>query len=229
MLFEGRDAAGKGGTIAPTSRISIRAIRHSVALPKPSDREHTQWYFQRYVDWLPAAGEQVLFDRSWYNRAGRRAGDGVLHTRADDQVPRRGRRTSSGMLVNDGIHLFKFWLSIGREMQMKRFHDRRARSAQALETVAGRLRGARQVRRLLRSAHTHVQARPTPIMRRGPSFSPTTSGAAALAVIRACCGRSTTRQGPRRDRPRRREDHSRSRAVPPHARRHLISPRTVLR
>ena len=96
----------------------------SVALPKPSDRERTQWYFQRYVDWLPAAGEQVLFDRSWYNRAGVEPVMGFCTPEETakflEEVPQFER-----MLVNDGIHLFKFWLSIGREMQMKRFHDRR--------------------------------------------------------------------------------------------------------
>jgi polyphosphate kinase 2 len=94
-----------------------------VALPKPSDRERSQWYFQRYVDWLPAAGEQVLFDRSWYNRAGVEPVMGFCTpeetTQFLEEVPHFER-----MLVNEGIHLFKFWLSIGREMQMKRFHDR---------------------------------------------------------------------------------------------------------
>src|SRR5690606_9497910 len=70
IVFEGRDAAGKGGTIAAyLENLNPRHNLH-VALPKPNDRERTQWYFQRYVDWLPAAGETVLFDRSWYNRAG---------------------------------------------------------------------------------------------------------------------------------------------------------------
>jgi polyphosphate kinase len=105
MLFEGRDAAGKGGTI----RTYLKNLN--------------QWYFQRYVEWLPAAGEQILFDRSWYNRAGVEAVMGYCTpeetTHFLEEVPNFER-----LLVNDGIHLFKFWLSIGREMQMKRFHDR---------------------------------------------------------------------------------------------------------
>lgn len=124
MLFEGRDAAGKGGTIKTYLQNLNPRYSDSVALPKPSDRERTQWYFQRYVDWLPAAGEQVLFDRSWYNRAGVEPVMGFCTpeqtTRFLAEAPNFER-----MLVNDGIHLFKFWLSIGREMQMKRFHDRR--------------------------------------------------------------------------------------------------------
>ena len=123
MLFEGRDAAGKGGTIRTYLKNLNPRYSMSVALPKPTDRESTQWYFQRYVDWLPAAGEQVLFDRSWYNRAGVEPVMGFSTpeqtTQFIEEVPNFER-----LLVNDGIHLFKFWLSIGREMQMKRFHER---------------------------------------------------------------------------------------------------------
>ena len=124
MVFEGRDAAGKGGTIKTYLENLNPRFSMSVALPKPSDREAAQWYFQRYVDWLPAAGETVLFDRSWYNRAGVEPVMGFCTpeqtTRFLNEAPR-----FEEMLVDDGIQLFKFWLSIGREMQMKRFHDRR--------------------------------------------------------------------------------------------------------
>jgi polyphosphate kinase 2 len=124
MLFEGRDAAGKGGSIDTFREHLNGRFWLDVALPKPSDREHTQWYFQRYVDWMPAAGESILFDRSWYNRAGVEPVMGFCtpEQTADflDEAPRFER-----MLVRDGVHLFKFWLSIGREMQLKRFHDRR--------------------------------------------------------------------------------------------------------
>lgn len=124
VIFEGRDAAGKGGVIKRiTQRLNPRVCRVA-ALPAPNDRERTQWYFQRYVDWLPAAGEQVLFDRSWYNRAGVEPVMGFCSAAETDKfldaVPHFEQ-----MLVNDGIHLFKFWLAIGREMQLKRFHDRR--------------------------------------------------------------------------------------------------------
>lgn len=124
IVFEGRDAAGKGGAIATYLENLNPRWNMDVALPKPSDREKTQWYFQRYVDWLPAAGEQVLFDRSWYNRAGVEAVMGFC----TPEETKHFLKTVPGFertLVEDGIHLFKFWLTIGQEMQLKRFHDRR--------------------------------------------------------------------------------------------------------
>jgi len=124
IVFEGRDAAGKGGSIATYLENLNPRFNISVALPKPSDRERTQWYFQRYVDWLPAAGEQVLFDRSWYNRAGVEAVMGFCTPEETAQFLKAVPGFEK-MLVDDGIHLFKFWLTIGREMQLKRFHDRR--------------------------------------------------------------------------------------------------------
>jgi polyphosphate kinase len=124
IVFEGRDAAGKGGTIRTYLTNLNPRFNISVALPKPSDREKAQWYFQRYVDWMPAAGETVLFDRSWYNRAGVEPVMGFCTPEETDKFLREVPRFEE-MLVNDGVHLFKFWLAIGREMQMKRFHDRR--------------------------------------------------------------------------------------------------------
>lgn len=124
ILFEGRDAAGKGGAIEAFRENLNGRYWQDIALPKPSDRERTQWYFQRYVDWLPAAGEAALFDRSWYNRAGVEPVMGFCTPEQTEafleEVPKFER-----MLVRDGIHLFKFWLSIGRETQLKRFHSRR--------------------------------------------------------------------------------------------------------
>lgn len=124
VLFEGRDAAGKGGTIKRVLANLNPRYNMNVALPKPSDRERTQWYFQRYVDWLPAAGEMVVFDRSWYNRAGVEKVMGFCSPEQTEQfleeVPEVEKR-----LTRDGIRLVKFWLSIGREMQIKRFHARR--------------------------------------------------------------------------------------------------------
>ncbi|WP_338722135.1 polyphosphate kinase 2 [Devosia sp. XK-2] len=123
IIFEGRDAAGKGGTIKRFLENLNPRYNIIAALPKPNDRERTQWYFQRYVDWLPAAGEMVLFDRSWYNRAGVEPVMGFC-TREQtehflDEAPEFEKR-----LTSDGIKVFKLWLSIGREMQLKRFHDR---------------------------------------------------------------------------------------------------------
>lgn len=124
IVLEGRDAAGKGGTIQTYLENLNPRFNMTVALPKPSDRERTQWYFQRYVDWLPAAGEQVLFDRSWYNRAGVEPVMGFCTPDETDKFLDAAPAFEK-MLTGDGIHLFKFWLAIGREMQVKRFHDRR--------------------------------------------------------------------------------------------------------
>jgi polyphosphate kinase len=125
VVFEGRDTAGKGGVIAAISqRLNTRQC-HVVALDKPSDRECTQWYFQRYVPHLPAAGEIVLFDRSWYNRAGVEAIMGFCtpaQTKAFlQQVPRFER-----MLVDDGVMLLKYWLTVDQVEQEKRFAERLA-------------------------------------------------------------------------------------------------------
>jgi polyphosphate kinase 2 len=124
ILFEGRDAAGKGGSIDTYLAHLNPRFNFSVALPKPSDREAGQWYFQRYVDWLPGAGETILFDRSYYNRAGVEPVMGFCTPEQTQKFLEEAPRFEE-MLVNDGIHLFKFWLAIGKEMQLKRFHDRR--------------------------------------------------------------------------------------------------------
>jgi polyphosphate kinase 2 len=124
ILFEGRDAAGKGGAIDAFREHLNGRFWLDVALPKPSDRERTQWYFQRYVDWLPAAGETALFDRSWYNRAGVEPVMGFCTPEQTEAFLEEAPRFER-MLTRDGVHLFKFWLAIGREMQLKRFHSRR--------------------------------------------------------------------------------------------------------
>lgn len=120
VIFEGRDSAGKGGAIKRiTQRLNPRVCR-VVALPKPSDRERTQWYFQRYVPHLPAGGEIVLFDRSWYNRAGVERVMGFANQEEVEtffkDVPEFER-----MLVRSGIRLIKFWFSITDEEQQLRF------------------------------------------------------------------------------------------------------------
>ena len=123
MLFEGRDAAGKGGTIKRiTEHINPRGAR-VVALEKPSDTERTQWYFQRYTQHLPSAGEIVMFDRSWYNRAGVEPVMGFCtpeeHHEFLKEVPEFER-----MLVKSGIILFKFYFSVSKAEQAKRFKKR---------------------------------------------------------------------------------------------------------
>lgn len=120
MLFEGRDAAGKGGTIARfAENLNPRGAR-VVALPKPSDVETTQWYFQRYIEHLPAAGELVFFDRSWYNRG---VVEHVFGFCTDEQREHFFRQVPEfeHMLVDEGLHLFKFWLNVGRAEQLRRF------------------------------------------------------------------------------------------------------------
>ncbi|GHG20039.1 MULTISPECIES: polyphosphate kinase 2 [Paracoccus] len=120
VIFEGRDSAGKGGAIKRiTQRLNPRVVR-TVALPAPSDREKTQWYFQRYVPHLPAGGEIVLFDRSWYNRAGV---ERVMGFASEDQVDQFFQDVPEfeRMLVRSGIRLVKYWFSITDEEQQMRF------------------------------------------------------------------------------------------------------------
>ena len=123
IIFEGRDAAGKGGVIKRiTQRLNPRVCRVA-ALPAPNDRERTQWYFQRYASHLPAAGEMVLFDRSWYNRAGV---ERVMGFCSDDEYEEffRSAPEFERMLVRSGIQLIKYWFSISDEEQNLRFLGR---------------------------------------------------------------------------------------------------------
>jgi polyphosphate kinase 2 len=123
VIFEGRDAAGKGGTIkAITERVSPRVFR-LVALPAPSDREKSQMYVQRYMQHFPAAGEIVIFDRSWYNRAGVERVMGFC-TEAEYLDFLHACPEFERMLVRSGIHLIKYWFSVSDEEQEKRFQDR---------------------------------------------------------------------------------------------------------
>ena len=123
VIFEGRDAAGKGGVIKRiTQRLNPRVVRVA-ALPAPNDRERTQWYFQRYVAHLPAAGEMVLFDRSWYNRAGVEKVMGFC-TEEEYEEFFRSVPEFEKMLVRSGIRLIKYWFSISDEEQHLRFLGR---------------------------------------------------------------------------------------------------------
>jgi polyphosphate kinase len=123
VVFEGRDAAGKGGTI-DVMRLNLNPrVANVVALSKPSDREAAQWYFQRYVDWLPAKGEVAMFDRSWYNR-------GIVEHVFGFCTPEQRKLffaqlpAFEEMIVSEGITLVKLWLEVGRAEQLKRFLDR---------------------------------------------------------------------------------------------------------
>ncbi|SDH99169.1 polyphosphate kinase 2 [Lutimaribacter saemankumensis] len=122
-VFEGRDAAGKGGTIKRfRENLNPRGAR-VVALSKPTETEATQWYFQRYVDHLPAGGEIVFYDRSWYNRG---VVEKVFGFCTDEQREHFFRQVPEfeKMLVDEGIHVFKFWLNVGRAEQLQRFIKR---------------------------------------------------------------------------------------------------------
>jgi polyphosphate kinase 2 len=123
ILFEGRDAAGKGGTIKRiTENLNPRSCKVA-ALAKPSDREKTQWYFQRYISHLPAAGEIVLFDRSWYNRAGVEKVMGFCSDKEYIEFLQTAPDFER-MLIGSGITLLKYWFSVSADEQVKRFQDR---------------------------------------------------------------------------------------------------------
>ncbi|MEO7864509.1 MAG: polyphosphate kinase 2 [Sphingomicrobium sp.] len=123
VVFEGRDTAGKGGSIDMFANVINPRQCRVVALPSPTEREKTQWYFQRYIEHLPAAGEIVLFDRSWYNRAGV---EKVMGFCTEDEVARflKAAPEFERQMVDDGILLFKYWLCCDQAMQEQRFEKR---------------------------------------------------------------------------------------------------------
>ena len=123
VVFEGRDAAGKGGTIGVMRENLNPRFAHVVALSKPTEREAAQWYFQRYVDWLPARGEMAILDRSWYNRA---MIEHVFGFCSEEQREKFFRQLPEfeRMIVDEGITLLKIWLEVGQAEQLKRFLDR---------------------------------------------------------------------------------------------------------
>jgi len=125
VIIEGRDTAGKGGVISAIADTLNPRQCHVVALPKPSERERTQWYFQRYVAHLPAAGELALFDRSWYNRAGVERVMGFC-TEEETQAFLAQVPAFERLLVADGLLLFKYWLTVDQEKQEERFAERLA-------------------------------------------------------------------------------------------------------
>ena len=135
LVLEGRDTAGKDGAIRRiVEHLSVRATR-VVALPKPSDRERTEWYFQRYTAHLPAAGEFVIFNRSWYNRAGVETVM-AFSTDAEQAAFLRDAPEFERMLVESGIKLIKLWLDISKDEQAKRLEARRSNPLKALKVSA---------------------------------------------------------------------------------------------
>ncbi|VEG52466.1 transcriptional regulator PVDS (RNA polymerase sigma factor) [Mycolicibacterium aurum] len=123
IVFEGRDAAGKGGTIKRITQYLSPRVARIAALPAPSDRERGQWYYQRYIEHLPAKGEIVLFDRSWYNRAGVEKVMGFC-TPAEHALFLRQTPIFEQMLIEDGVILRKYWFSVSDDEQLRRFRSR---------------------------------------------------------------------------------------------------------
>jgi polyphosphate kinase 2 len=133
IIFEGRDAAGKDGAIRVVSEhLSVRNTR-IVALPKPSDRERSQWFFQRYVPRLPASGETVIFNRSWYNRAGVERVMG-FSTRKEQAVFLRDVPAFESMLLESDLKIVKFWLDVSKDEQARRLRERRTDPLKALKS-----------------------------------------------------------------------------------------------
>jgi polyphosphate kinase 2 len=169
MIFEGRDAAGKGGTIKRiTEHLNPRGAR-VVALEKPSDTEKTQWYFQRYVQHLPSAGEIVLFDRSWYNRAMVEPVMGFCterqHHKFLKDVPE-----FEDMIVDEGIQLFKFYFSVSKEEQARRFKKRetdplKQYKLSPVDKESQRLWDEYSLAKFLMLSSTHTEAAPWTIIK----------------------------------------------------------------
>ncbi len=124
IIFEGRDAAGKGGTIGAFRQYLKPRHARIVALSKPTETEQGQWYYQRYITHFPTHGDMTLFDRSWYNRAGVEPVMGFCSIEQHRQFLSQTPAFEKG-IVDEGISFFKIWLNVGREMQIKRFHGRR--------------------------------------------------------------------------------------------------------
>jgi polyphosphate kinase len=164
IVLEGRDTAGKDGTIhAITEHLSVRNTR-VIALPKPNDREQTEWYLQRYIAHLPAAGELVIFNRSWYNRAGVEVVNDFSTKEQQAQFLKDVPRFEA-MLVENGIKLVKLWLDISKEEQAERLHDRATNPLKelkrsALDEVAQKKWGAYTKARDTMLAATHTEIAP---------------------------------------------------------------------
>ena len=157
VLFEGRDAAGKGGVIKRIQQYLNPRICRVEALPAPTEREMTQWYFQRYVAKLPAAGEMVLFDRSWYNRAGV---ERVMGFCTDDEYREflRSCPEFERMLVRSGTMLIKYWFSVSDDEQERRFQARLQHAPQALEAEPDGPRVQNEMGGVLPRQGQHVRA-----------------------------------------------------------------------
>ena len=191
VIFEGRGSAGKGGVIKRiTERTSPRTVR-IVALPKPTDRERTQWYFQRYVEHLPAAGEMVLFDRSWYNRSNVEWVMGFC-TEDEHQEFLRSCPEFERMLVRSGIVVLKYWFSVSAEEQQRRFEARNAEPLKRWKLSDMDLAEREHYVRYSRP-RTSPSSTPTSSRRPGTSSRRTTSGRPGSTASPTCSPSSTTR------------------------------------
>ena len=173
VVFEGRGSAGKGGVIKRiTERTSPRTVR-VVALPKPTERERTQWYFQRYVEHLPAAGEMVLFDRSWYNRSNVEWVMGYCSEEEHEEFLRSCPEFER-MLVRSGITVLKYWFSVSFEEQRRRFEARNAEPSSAGSSPTWTW-PSMSCMSATRWPRTRRSSTPTSSRRRGTSSPPTTN------------------------------------------------------
>ena len=193
VIFEGRDSAGKGGVIKRiTQRLNPRVCRVA-ALPAPSERERTQWYFQRYVSHLPAGGEIVLFDRSWYNRAGV---ERVMGFCTEDDVEEFFRSVPEfeRMLVRSGIILIKYWFSITDEEQHFRFTMRIHDPLKQWKLSPMDVRGAQPLGAVHQGQGSDAGAHPHRRKRRGRWSRPSTRRRRGSTASRICWNRSPTRR-----------------------------------
>ena len=195
VVFEGRDAAGKGGVIKRISEYLSPRMCRTVALPAPTERERSQWYFQRYVAELPAAGEIVLFDRSWYNRAGV---EHVMGFCTSEEYHRFLRQCPvfEHQLIEDGIILVKYWFSVSDEEQERRFQSRVNDPLRRWKLSRSTWRPA-SAGPTTRGPRTPCSCTPTPPSRHGTWSTPRTSGAPGSTASPTCSTGSPTRPSTR--------------------------------
>ena len=189
VVFEGRDTAGKGGMIKQiTAKVSPRIFR-VVALPAPTEREMTQLYMQRYMQYMPAAGEVVLFDRSWYNRACVEPVMGFCTPEETDRFLRVAPRFED-YIVSSGILLIKYWLEVSSDVQKKRLTERIDEPSQAMEAKQHRLRSPRALVRIFTRARSNVRAyghRNLPMAYRAARTTSARHGLTASAICWRWC------------------------------------------
>ena len=190
VIFEGRDAAGKGGTIKRITESLNPRICRVVALAAPTERERTQWYFQRYVAHLPAAGEMVLFDRSWYNRAGVERVMGFC-TEEEYQEFLRACPEFERMLLRSGITLVKYWFSVSDAEQERRFQRRIQDPTRRWKLSPMDLK-SRELWVEYSRPRTTCSTTPTPSSPPGGWWWPTTSAGPASTASATCSSRSPT-------------------------------------